>query len=400
MGAAAAGCEPAVAATPGAASLLDLGRRRSGARARGGPEHREAPLEPRQAAVGVGVPEDVLQADVATEPRAAPDADDASIRDRNHASAISNPQPEASTVARKRCERPSATEHRRAPAGQPRQRSHEVGGQGREPLRALEHRCHVPARVVVGEDRAAQVGLRARGLQVARRGEDRIGGVVRIGLAVAVGVDAVHRPGRGHELHPARRAGARDVEVAAVVRLDLVDRREDLPAHAVLGPRGLEDRQEEDRDAERVDEVARDAGPRHGGDRRERRVAGGAGGRGGVGLRGRRLGRLRGRLGLVRLRLGRVGRSWLRRLGGILDRAGPLGLGEDERRLGVDRRPRGRRGGGGGGGRRLSVRDDRGRRRSGCRALRQGAGRGRQCGGGEPRGDDAGSQPVPANPHP
>ena len=62
-----------------------------------------------------------------------------------------------------------------------------------------------------------------------------------------------------HELHPADGARGLDVEVAAVVGLDLVDRREDLPAHAVLDAGGLVDREQEGRDPELVDEEVRDA---------------------------------------------------------------------------------------------------------------------------------------------
>ena len=54
----------------------------------------------------------------------------------------------------------------------------------------------------------------------------------------------------------------RDVEVAAVVGLDLVDRGEDLPAHAVLDAGGLVDRQQERRDAEAVDDDVRHAARR------------------------------------------------------------------------------------------------------------------------------------------
>ena len=65
------------------------------------------------------------------------------------------------------------------------------------------------------------------------------------------------------------RAGGGDVEVAAVVGLDLVDRREDLPAHAVLDAGGLVDREQERRDAELVDEEVRHA-DRGGAGRRQR----------------------------------------------------------------------------------------------------------------------------------
>ena len=60
------------------------------------------------------------------------------------------------------------------------------------------------------------------------------------------------------------RAGGGDVEVAAVVGLDLVDRGEDLPAHAVLDAGGLVDGEEEGRDAELVDEEVRHADRRRG----------------------------------------------------------------------------------------------------------------------------------------
>ena len=69
------------------------------------------------------------------------------------------------------------------------------------------------------------------------------------------------------------RAGGGDVEVAAVVGLDLVDRRQDLPADAVLDAGGLVDREQERRDPELVDEEVRDADRRGAGQRqREGRV--------------------------------------------------------------------------------------------------------------------------------
>ena len=137
------------------------------------------------------------------------------------------------------------------------QRADEVGGQAADQTRAHEDRVDVPVGVVVGEDRAADVLVGAGGLQVARGGEDRVDRVVRVLAAVVVGVDAVALPRRGHELHPAHGAGGRDVEVAPVVGLDLVDRGQDLPAHAVLDAGGLVDRQQERRDAELVDEEVR-----------------------------------------------------------------------------------------------------------------------------------------------
>ncbi len=119
----------------------------------------------------------------------------------------------------------------------------EVGRQAADGAGAQQHGVDVPVGVVVGEDAAAQVLLGARGLEVARGGEDRVHRVEGVLDAVLVGVDAVHLPRRGHELHPAQRAGAGDVEVAPVVGLDLVDRREDLPADAVLRARRLVDRE-------------------------------------------------------------------------------------------------------------------------------------------------------------
>ncbi len=139
------------------------------------------------------------------------------------------------------------------------QRAHEVRRQATDQTRAHEHGVDVPVGVVVGEDRAADVGLGAGSAQVAGGGEDRVDRVVRVLEAVAVGVDAVLLPGGGHELHPPERAGGRDVEVAAVVGLDLVDRGQHLPAHAVLDAGGLVDGEEEGRDPELVDEEVGDA---------------------------------------------------------------------------------------------------------------------------------------------
>ena len=85
------------------------------------------------------------------------------------------------------------------------------------------------------------------------------------------------------------RAGGGDVEVAAVVGLDLVDRGQDLPADAVLHAGGLVDREQERRDPELVDEEVRDADRRRPGSR--------ASSSGSVG-RGRRRGRERRRLDL------------------------------------------------------------------------------------------------------
>ena len=132
-------------------------------------------------------------------------------------------------------------------------------GQAGDQTRAEHDRVDVPVGVVVGEDRLAHVLRRAGGLEVARGGEDRVDRVVRVLLLVVVRVDAVLAPGGRHELHPAERARGRDVQVAAVVGLDLVDRGQVLPADAVLDAGGLVDRQQEERDAELADDEVRDA---------------------------------------------------------------------------------------------------------------------------------------------
>ena len=174
---------------------------------------------------------------------------------------------------------------REAALRQAGERADEVGGQAADQAGAHEDRVDVPVGVVVGEDRAADVGVGARGAQVARGREDRVDRVVGVLEAVAVGVDAVLLPGRGHELHPPERARGGDVEVAAVVGLDLVDRGEHLPAHAVLDAGGLVDGEEEGRDAELVDEEVRDADRSRA--RGGERVAGVRRGRGAVRALGR-----------------------------------------------------------------------------------------------------------------
>ncbi len=147
-----------------------------------------------------------------------------------------------------------------AALGEPGERADQVGGHAGDQARAEEDRVDVPVGVVVGPDRGADVVLVVRGLEVAGGGEDGVDRVVRILAAVLVGVGPVHLPGGGHELHPAERAGGRDVQVAAVVRLDLVDRGEDLPADAVLDSGGLVDREEEGGHPELADDEVRHAG--------------------------------------------------------------------------------------------------------------------------------------------
>src|SRR2546423_9948738 len=111
----------------------------------------------------------------------------------------------------------------------------------------------------VGEDRAPQVGLAARRVQVAPRRADRVDRVVWILLAVAVGVHSVRLPGRGKELHPADRSRGGDVEVGAEGGLDPVDPGQHLPGDPVLGSAGLIDGEQEGRDRELVDEEAGNA---------------------------------------------------------------------------------------------------------------------------------------------
>jgi len=113
------------------------------------------------------------------------------------------------------------------------QRADEVGGQAADQTRAHETESTYQSAGCRRTPRGGHL-VGVGGLQVTRGGEDRIDRVETGLAAVVVGVDAIALPGRGHELHPAHGAGARDVEVAPVVGLDLVDRGEDLPAHAVL----------------------------------------------------------------------------------------------------------------------------------------------------------------------
>jgi hypothetical protein len=87
------------------------------------------------------------------------------------------------------------------------ERADEVGRQPADDARPHEHGLDVPVGVVVGEDRAVEVLVGAGRAQVAGGGEDRVDRVERVLLAVAVGVDPVHVPRGGHELHPAQRTG-------------------------------------------------------------------------------------------------------------------------------------------------------------------------------------------------
>ena len=143
--------------------------------------------------------------------------------------------------------------------GEPGERADQGVGELAVLVGVEEDLVDVPVGVVVGEDRLADVLVAARCAQVPGRGADRVDRVVRVLLAVVVGVDAVGGPGRGDELHPALGAGGGDVQVGSEGGLDLVDPGEHLPGDAVLGSAGLVDREEERRDLEGVDDEVGDA---------------------------------------------------------------------------------------------------------------------------------------------
>src|SRR5262249_55372273 len=207
--------------------------------------------------------------------------------------------------------------------------------------------------VVVGEDRAAEVGCRPSRGQIAGGGEDRVHRVVRVGVARVESVHAVLDPGRRHELHPPDRAGRGDRLVAAVVGLDFVDRGEDLPWHAVPDGGRLVDGKQKQRDPVEPERL--------GGYRRFREFRGEGRRLDGEQLRGR--GHVVGRSGRggMRGRLRGAPRPiavlWPGVLGGraaagALAGRGPLPALNDQRRL---RGPRRRVGGGRAGARRRWV---------------------------------------------
>ncbi len=86
-------------------------------------------------------------------------------------------------------------------------------------------------------------------MQIASGGKDRVHRVIRVGIASIQGIHPILQPGCGLKLHPPLGASARHRQVAAVVRLDLIDRGEDLPRHAVLDRGRPVDRQQKQRDA-------------------------------------------------------------------------------------------------------------------------------------------------------
>jgi hypothetical protein len=309
----------------------------------------------------------VLELDEAAQPLGAPHAHDPPVLHRDHGRAAvrgdlqaraspTGRRPPSARAAAARVRRATGVD-REAPLREAAERADEVGGQRPDRARARQHRAHVPVRVVVGEHGRLEVALRVRRAQVPGGAEDRVDRVVGIALAIAVPVGAVRAPRRGQELHPADGTRRAHVEVAAVVSLDLVDRREHLPAHAVLHTGGLVDRQEEERDPESVDGAVRDA-------------------EGGAGVRqaGREGGRGRRRDGRGGRRRGR-GRRRPRRRGGRLGAAaglvawGRIALGHDRR---LRCRRRGRRGLG-----RRRRRGLRGRGRRGLRSRRRRGLRGR-----------------------
>ena len=124
---------------------------------------------------------------------------------------------------------------------EPVEGEHDLVAAGAEEPRELQDLVHVPLRVVVGVDRARDVGLAAGRGEVAGGRGDRVLGVPGIRDAVAVGVNAPALPGRRHELHPADRPGRARAHVAAEIRLDLVDRRQHLPGNPVGPTRALPD---------------------------------------------------------------------------------------------------------------------------------------------------------------
>ncbi len=152
---------------------------------------------------------------------------------------------------------PRACVHREVTLGQPGDGTEQIRRHPADQLGAKQHGLHVPARVVVGEDRPWQALARAGRVQVASGREDRIGRVEGVLDPRPGGIHAPLLPFDGQELHPAQGAGAGHRQVAPVVGLDLVYRGQDLPRHLVLRAGRLVDGQQEGRDAELVDEEVR-----------------------------------------------------------------------------------------------------------------------------------------------
>ena len=228
--------------------------------------------------VGVAVAVHVLERQVAAEALRAADLLDHAVVDGHHGRALlgedvdraalvggldevggvlTAPDPLEQRLLGQVVRIPRARVDGEASFGESGERADQVGGHAGDQAGAEQHGVDVPVGVVVGEDRAAHVSVVAGGGQVAGGGEDRVDRVVGVLAAVLVGVGAVGGPGRRHELHPAQRPGGGHVQVAAVVGLDLVDRRQDLPADAVLDPGRLIDRQQERRHPELANDEVR-----------------------------------------------------------------------------------------------------------------------------------------------
>ena len=151
----------------------------------------------------------------------------------------------------------------REPAlGQPGQRPDQIGGDPGDQPGAQQDGVDVPVGVVIGKDRAADVLVIAGGLQIAAGGEDRVDGVIGVLSAVLVRIDPIRPPRRRDELHPPQRTSRRDIQVAPIVGLDLVDRGQHLPPHPILNPSRLIDRQQENRHPELPDHEIRDPRPK------------------------------------------------------------------------------------------------------------------------------------------
>ncbi len=253
--------------------------------------------------VRVRVAVDVLELDEAAEPARDAHADDAAVLHGDHGCArigvdrdaaatggaldhlrgVRAPRDARLDLALRQVVRVGGLGTNREPAlGEAGEGADEVGGQATDQASAHQHAVHVPVRMVVGEDRLTDVVLGTRRLQVAPRREDRVHRVVRILLAVPVGIHPVGLPRRRDELHPPQRTRRRHIQVATVIRLDLVDRRQNLPTHPVLDPRRLIDRQQERRNPELLDEEIRHPDRRH--TRQRDRQAGVVGAGGAVGV--------------------------------------------------------------------------------------------------------------------
>jgi hypothetical protein len=108
--------------------------------------------------------------------------------------------------------------------GQAGQRADQVGGQPADEPRPHEHGVDVPVRVVVGEDRLADVRVGVGGLEVAGGGEDRVDRVEGVLRPVVVGVDAVGLHVAGMNCIQPSAPALETLRLRPVVRLDLVDR--------------------------------------------------------------------------------------------------------------------------------------------------------------------------------